>query len=266
MSFRFLIVLFLVGNGIYAQLAEIHLTYEFNFSVLKVIETNIERGHLFIFKDHSIYYTDPNSILNSDKDSIIRLPTDDEFHIRVYTIQKRNKDLHGLLVQTNRSDEMLSYANIKLKRRSKNYFVREKILQIEDWQLHDTTKEIAGFVCSRATTNFGGRFYEAWYSLDIPTNIGPWKIHGLPGAIVSVEDSAKEVSFKLVRVEYDKFIPQSKRATFPTNVETISCNQLMGLRKEELKRRKERIEALSDRDMTITVNSNVMHHIQKSCD
>lgn len=256
----------MVGNGIYAQLAEIHLVYEYSFHSFKDIKANMSKVHLSIFEDHSICYIDPNSSIHSDKDSIIMLPTDDELHIRSHVIKKRNKTFHGLLVRTDRKDEMLSYANIRLKRKAKNYFIREKIIQTEDWQLHDTTKEIGGFICNRATTNFGGRYYEVWYTLDIPTNIGPWKIHGLPGAIVSVEDATNEVSFRLMRVEYDKFIPKSKKATFPSNIETISCNQLMELRKEELKRRKERIEALSDRDVEIKVTRNTNNYLQNSCD
>lgn len=106
---------------------------------------------------------------------------------------------------------MLSYENIKLRRKGKNYFIREKLLQTKDWQLNDASKEISSFVCNRATTDFGGSSYEVWYTLDIPTNIGPWKLHGLPGVIVNVEDTNKEVSFRLVKVEYNKFIPKSKK-------------------------------------------------------
>ena len=169
-------------------------------------------------------------------------------------------------MRTDRKNEMLSYENIKLRRKGKIYFIREKLLQTKDWQLHDATKEISSFVCNRATTDFGGRSYEAWYTLDIPTNIGPWKLHGLPGVIVSVEDTNKEVSFRLVKVEYNKFIPKSKKATFPSNIETISCNELMELRKKVILRQNERWEAFSDRDVTFKMISKVTNSLQNSCD
>ena len=232
MQIRILVVFFGVFSALHSQVAEIHFDYEVSLSFSKVFGTTVSKAHLSIFDDHSIYYHVPRQN-ERDKDSVIELPPNGKADIRILTYQsRRDKTYHSLLVRTDRKNEMLSYENIKLRRKGKNYFIREKLLQTKDWQLHDATKEISGFVCNRATTDFGGRSYEAWYTLDIPTNIGPWKLHGLPGVIVSVEDANKEVSFKLIRVEYDKFIPKSKKTTFPSKIETISCNELMELRKK----------------------------------
>ena len=266
MQIKLLVVFFCVSTALYSQVAEIHFDYEVRLSLSKVFGTTVSKAHLSVFNDHSIYYhvTRQNE---REKDSVIELPPNAKADIRILTYQaRRDKTYHNLLVRTDRKNEMLSYENIKLRRRGKNYFIREKLLQTKDWQLHDTTKEIAGFTCNRATIDFGGRSYEAWYTLDIPTNIGPWKIHGLPGAIVNVKDSTKEVSFKLIRVEYNKFIPKSKKTTFPSDIETISCNELMELRKKVILRQNERWEAFSDRDVTFKMVSNVTNSLQNSCD
>ena len=261
MKFGSIVFLFFVFNGLSALLAEIHLTYE-----MKFLHDYMEPAYLSIFDDHSISYvaTLPKNL--RDKDSIVWLETDNELEIKVKRFLKSSKDFRSLLVRTDRRNEMLSYKHIKLKRKWKIYYVREELLEMKDWQLYDTTREIGGFLCKRATIEFGGRAYEVWYTLDIPTNIGPYKFHGLPGAVVSLEDSTKEVIFKLVHVEYDKFVPKSKRTTFPSNIKTVTCEELMELRKEQIKRENERWEALSDRDFTMKMLSNTINSIQNSCD
>jgi GLPGLI family protein len=56
---------------------------------------------------------------------------------------------------------------------------------------------IAGIQCYKATTQYGGRTYIAWYSPQIPINDGPYIFHGLPGLITKVEDSQKWYKFEL---------------------------------------------------------------------
>lgn len=66
----------------------------------------------------------------------------------------------------------------------------------QDWQIEEDTKVIDGYTCQKATTNFGGRNYEAWFCADIPMSYGPWKLHGLPGLILSAKDEKGEVVFE----------------------------------------------------------------------
>ena len=66
--------------------------------------------------------------------------------------------------------------------------VSENIPKIK-WALNqEITKEIDQFLCYKATANFRGRNYTAWYSLDFPLQYGPWKFNGLPGLIMEVYD------------------------------------------------------------------------------
>jgi len=69
------------------------------------------------------------------------------------------------------------------------------------WQLHKDTKTINNYKCRKATADFRGRSYIAWYTQDIPMSIGPWKFQGLPGFIIKIEDSKKEVGFYLEKIE-----------------------------------------------------------------
>lgn len=69
------------------------------------------------------------------------------------------------------------------------------------WKFENETKRIGKYLCNKATAKFRGRFYTAWYSEEIPINIGPWKFHGLPGVIVNITDDTNKVSFILEKVE-----------------------------------------------------------------
>lgn len=57
-----------------------------------------------------------------------------------------------------------------------------------DWKIiEDSTRNILGYECQLAETDFRGRHWKAWFTLDIPLSYGPWKFRGLPGMILQAE-------------------------------------------------------------------------------
>ena len=65
-----------------------------------------------------------------------------------------------------------------------HYLITENIT-IPDWTMYeDSTIMVLGMECKKATTNFRGRYWEVWYTEDIPISQGPWKLCGLPGMIL----------------------------------------------------------------------------------
>lgn len=80
------------------------------------------------------------------------------------------------------------------------YLLEEKIMP-QNWSLHHDMCEIMGYLCQKATCEFRGRFYTAWFSMDIPVNDGPYKFYGLPGMILKLEDSEKQFLFEVIGIE-----------------------------------------------------------------
>ena len=69
------------------------------------------------------------------------------------------------------------------------------------WTTSYETKTILGLVCQKASTTFGGREWTVWFAPEIPTQSGPWQLHGLPGLIVEAHDLHKEICFSLKALE-----------------------------------------------------------------
>lgn len=67
------------------------------------------------------------------------------------------------------------------------------------WKLFSETKIYDGYKLQKATTEFGGRNWIAWFSKEVNISEGPYKFRGLPGLIFLLEDSGKDFIYKLVK-------------------------------------------------------------------
>lgn len=64
-----------------------------------------------------------------------------------------------------------------------------------EWEISDESKEIIGYQCFKATTDYRGRRWTAWFTPEIPVQDGPWKLCGLPGLILEASDNHNEFHF-----------------------------------------------------------------------
>ncbi|MGL4583730.1 MAG: GLPGLI family protein [Flavobacterium sp.] len=87
----------------------------------------------------------------------------------------------------------------------KVYFIKEPISEM-NWQLHDKTKtNNENIKLHKATINFRGRNYTAWYSIDYPIHIGPWKFNNLPGLAFEITEEDKQYHWQLTKIELNTF-------------------------------------------------------------
>jgi len=73
----------------------------------------------------------------------------------------------------------------------------EEDLHLFDWQINADTTTICNFKTQKATCEFGGRSWIAWFAPEIPFSDGPYKFNGLPGLIVKVHDTRNHYIFEL---------------------------------------------------------------------
>ncbi len=72
------------------------------------------------------------------------------------------------------------------------------------WVLKDSTTNINSYKCKFAKTEYAGRVWNAWYTTDLPINVGPYKFKNLPGCIIKVYDSEHLFDFELINMKKKK--------------------------------------------------------------
>ena len=69
------------------------------------------------------------------------------------------------------------------------------------WTLTDDTLTVSGYLCQQATATHRGVEWHVWYTEEIPSSAGPWRLRGLPGLIVKAENEAHTFSLAGLRME-----------------------------------------------------------------
>ena len=69
------------------------------------------------------------------------------------------------------------------------------------WTLTVDTLTVNGYHCQQATTTFRGVAWTVWYTEEIPSSAGPWRLRGLPGLIVEAKSEAH--TFRLAEVRQE---------------------------------------------------------------
>jgi GLPGLI family protein len=69
------------------------------------------------------------------------------------------------------------------------------------WKLHPEYVTILNYKAQKATAEFAGRNWEAWFIPDITIQDGPYKFRGLPGLILRIKDRTNSHSFELTAIQ-----------------------------------------------------------------
>ena len=70
-----------------------------------------------------------------------------------------------------------------------------------NWLLKADTITINGYLCQQASATFRGVSWHVYYSEEIPSSAGPWRLCGLPGLIVKAESEAHTFCIAELRQE-----------------------------------------------------------------
>lgn len=102
-----------------------------------------------------------------------------------------------------------------------NYKVQED--KKPEWKIFPDQQKIGEYNTQKATTNYLGRQWTAWFTTEIPFQDGPYKFYGLPGLIVKIEDKTGTHSMILVG---NKKINKAKddEASLPDAVKSLGLN------------------------------------------
>lgn len=88
------------------------------------------------------------------------------------------------------------------------------------WSIYEETKEILGYECQKAETDFRGRHWTVWFAPEVPVDCGFWKFSGLPGLILEADSADDFYRYSAVSIENKAMDIQ----TYPM-VETKTMNR-----------------------------------------
>lgn len=67
--------------------------------------------------------------------------------------------------------------------------------EAQAWEIDDSTRNILGYECVMASSDYHGRHWTVWFTPEIPIQDGPWKLSGLPGLILEAQEESGQHHF-----------------------------------------------------------------------
>lgn len=110
------------------------------------------------------------------------------------TINRRDKPGQVSYKVTKQYPDFKTYLFTRIS--SDSYKIEED--QKPEWKILPDKEKVGVYNAQKATTNFGGREWIAWFATDLPFQDGPYKFYGLPGLIVKIEDKTGSHTMTLV--------------------------------------------------------------------
>lgn len=97
----------------------------------------------------------------------------------------------------------------------------ESLLPIK-WEILTERKLFGEYNCIKAKCSFRGRKYIAWFTTQIPTQVGPWKFTGLPGLIIEIKDESQHYSWNVTKLKY---VDKSEELIIDQNLKQYSLKE-----------------------------------------
>jgi GLPGLI family protein len=129
----------------------------------------------------------PNS---TSKSKVIKGGDDGNFVAKIST--KINR-----IYENKESGVLLEYDN-----EDKGELIIDSIQPIKWRYIENKTKKIADYDCFMAQGHFRGCHYTVWYTPEIPSSFGPWKLNGCPGLILEATRDEKDLSFYVSKISF----------------------------------------------------------------
>jgi len=166
-----------------------HVTYKPDSNIAHY---NIEEMSLKYFNNQSYFYNETKFKLDSIYDKV----TSEYLKTGAVANVSLKYELNFGIIKDFSTDTIDEIHNIS----ARNFIFKSRLKKF-NWTIKEETKTIHNYNCRRATTFFGGRVWEAWFTNQIPISDGPYKFFGLPGLILELYDTQKDYIFTSTGIE-----------------------------------------------------------------
>lgn len=138
--------------------------------------------------------------------SLTKLTQDSARQAQIQEMIKKGGGFSQMNFKSSRQPGMVEYEVLKDYPNNKVYLIQPvsrdtyKVLEDEDliWKISSEKQKIGDYQAQKATADFGGRSWIAWFTQELPFQDGPYKFSGLPGMIVKLEDTTGSHTMTLV--------------------------------------------------------------------
>ncbi len=188
-----IIILLTFSNLIYSQSFEITYDVNYTLNAANPKSNKADRMILHVENSTSKFY----SIFRQNIDNLIKKMEKQGASLSDFQKEKAkipDSSIFFRIYKNFQQKGILTFTNSIL---GSNYKYEEK-MEKPIWRIEKETKEVMGYKCQKATTNFRGRDWTAWYASDISVQDGPWKLWGLPGLILEAHDSPNLYHFTAI--------------------------------------------------------------------
>lgn len=179
------LIAFFVFAAIFVNAQNNRFIYEYKF-VLDSTKKDVvasEMMFLDITKNSSKYYSREVYV----QDSIMRADLEKQMKAGVSNFNIKRNDAKGKVRYKVTKDYQKNKTYLNVRIGSDSYKVLED--RVLDWKILTEKEKIGNWEAQKATTEFGGRKWTAWFCEEIPLSDGPYKFKGLPGLIVKISDA-----------------------------------------------------------------------------
>ena len=179
------LIAFFVFATIFVNAQNNRFIYEYKFvsdSTKKDVVAS-EMMFLDITKNSSKYYSREVYV----QDSIMRADLEKQMKAGVSNFNIKRNDAKGKVRYKVTKDYQKNKTFLNVRIGSDSYKVLED--RVLDWKILPEKEKIGNWEAQKATTEFGGRKWTAWFCEEIPLSDGPYKFKGLPGLIVKISDA-----------------------------------------------------------------------------
>lgn len=193
--------------------AEIKVGYNYHYLFLRGEDGVIEKEVPFLLlanQEKSKFYCPDTEF----KDSLQSKPDGERAYrkilhegIRHYIETKDESQMNSIAYKTQLyvfksfpDNKFDVYDNVGIQGR----FHYSEPIDIIEWNISDSTKNILGYECFKAETDYHGRNWTVWFAPEIPIKEGPWKLQGLPGLILEATEPTGQHSFVATGIENSK--------------------------------------------------------------
>lgn len=173
------LILILLSNYFYSQ--NFKIDYEMNYKIDSLSGEDAHKNMVLLVNGENTKFFSSTQMKN------------DSLNIENETKGANNNlryDYDFMIINDSENDQIIRF---KLLNRDLYKATDSRVLF--NWKIENETKKIGTYVCQKATLNYCGRHWEAWFTKEVPLNKGPYFFDGLPGLIIYIKDQKENYEF-----------------------------------------------------------------------